>query len=139
MRHFTFIALITSLVLVASLAFSQSSNEICYPWINKSYASDEQPQKIIFNYDGTFETYKQKDAKDTILRGTFQVAEQWKDSEGIIWYKLKVVDMFGAEFYLVRISKAGERLEFVHQPSAYPERIEEQDSSYCTYMRIPKE
>lgn len=139
MRHFTFIALITSLVLVASLAFSQSSNEICYPWVNKSYTSDEQPQKIIFNYDGTFETYKQTDAKDAIMRGGFQVAEQWIDSEGIIWYKLKVVDMFGAEFYLVRISKDGERLEFVHQPSEYPERIEEKASSYCTYMRIPRE
>ena len=139
MRPFTFIVLFTSLVLVASLAFSQSSNEICCTWVNKSYVSDEQPQKIIFNYDGTFETYKHKDAKDPLLRGNFQVAEQWKDSEGAIWYKLKAIDMSGTELYLVRISKEGDRLEFVHKSSAYPERIEEKATSYCTYMRTPRE
>lgn len=138
MRPIAFIVLCTSLLLVASLAFSQSE-EICFSWVNKTYASDEQPQKIIFNYDGTFATYKLKNERDPVIRGIFQVAEQWKDSEGIIWYKLKVMDMYGAERYLVRISEEGERLEFVHNPYEYPEKIEEKASSYCTYTRTPTE
>jgi len=134
MRPLTFIVLCTSLMLVASFAYAQS-DEISFTWVNKTYVSDEQPQKIIFNYDGTFETYEHKDANDPLLRGIFQVSERWKNSEGVIWYKLKMIDMFGAEHYLVRISKEGERMEFVHKPDQYPERIEENAASYCTYMR----
>ena len=134
MKPLTFIVLCTSLLLVASFAYAQS-DEICFTWVNKTYVSDEQPQKIIFNYDGTFETYEHKDANDPLLRGVFQVIEQWKDSEGIIWYKLKTIDMSGTELYLIRISNEGDRLEFVHKPHEYPERIEEKASSYCTYTR----
>jgi hypothetical protein len=138
MRLLTFIVLCTAIALAASLVFSQS-DEICSIWVNQNYTSEKQPPKIIFNYDGTVETYPSEDASDPILRGIFQVVEQWSDAEGVAWYKLKMIDMYGTELYLVRITEEGGRLEFVHQPYAYPQKIDETETSYCTYMRTPRE
>ena len=138
MRPLMSIALSTAIVLIAGFSFSQS-DEICFTWVNKDYVSAEQPQKIIFNYDGTVETYPSKEARDPVLRGIFQVMEQWSDAEGAVWYKLKMINMYGTELYLARISKGGDRLEFVHKPYEYPKNIDQNEPSYCTYVRTPTE
>ena len=138
MRPLLSIVFCTAVMLAASLAFAQT-DDICSIWVNQDYASDKQPPKIIFNYDGTVETYPSQDAKDPISRGIFQVVEQWSDAQGVAWYKLKMIDMYGTELYLVRITKEGGRLEFVHQPYEYPQKIDETEASYCTYTRTPSE
>lgn len=136
MRSLFIIALCASLLLYAGDAFPQS-DEICCTWVNPKYEANEWPQKMIFNYDGTFETYKLKDAIDPILRGVFQIEDKWTDTEGGIWYKIKMFDMYGTNHNLVRISKEGDNIEFVRQTYDYPEKIDKETSDYRTYSRSP--
>lgn len=134
MRSLCLFVLCAFILFYAGDIFSQS-DEICCTWVNTQYESGERPQKMIFNYDGTFETYTSKAAQDPIIRGVFQIDTKWTDSDGIIWYKLKMIDMYGTTHSLVRISKEGENIEFVRQPYAYPDAIDTDASSYRTYSR----
>jgi hypothetical protein len=88
---------------------------------------------MIFNYDGTFETYSSKESIDPIMRGVFQIDEKWEDAEGDIWYKIKMIDMYGENYHLMRISEGGENLEFVRKPYKYPELIKKEASGYSNY------
>ncbi len=134
MKSILLIALCASLVLYAGDTFPQS-DEICCTWINTQYEPSERPQKMIFNYDGTFESYRSKQALDPILRGVFQIVAKWTDAEGSIWYKIKMFDKYGTKHNLVRISKDGDKLEFVRKTYDYPETIDRDASNYSTYSR----
>lgn len=134
MRSLFVMVLCASLLFYAGDTFPQS-DEICCTWINTEYESSVQPAKMIFNYDGTFETYPSKDAIDTIMRGVFLIDEKWKDSDGVVWYKVKMIDMHGAKYNLVRISNEGDSLEFVNKPHKYPNAIDKDASNYSTYSR----
>jgi hypothetical protein len=121
-------------LLYAGDVFPQS-DEICCTWINTDYTSSERPQKMIFNYDGTFETYRSKETQNPIIRGVFQIDQKWTDTEGSIWYKIKMFDMYGTQHNLVRIDKDGDKLEFMRKPHAYPESIDSDASNYSAYSR----
>ena len=82
MRPLFVLVLCASLLFYAGDTFPQS-DEICCTWINTEYVSSDRPQKIIFNYDGTFATYKSKETKDPIVRGVFQIDKKWTDSNEI--------------------------------------------------------
>lgn len=134
MRFFLAMILCASLLVYAGNTFPQS-DEICCTWINTEYDSNVQPQKMIFNYDGTFGTYPSKDATDPIMRGVFLIDKKWKDGDGVVWYKIKTIDMYGAKYHLMRISKEGESLEFIRKPHGYPDAIQKDASNYSTYSR----
>lgn len=134
MRALYVLVLCAALMIYAGNIFAQS-DEICCTWINTKYEASDRPEKMIFNYDGTFATYKEKEAIDPIMRGIFQIEAKWKDSEGIVWYKIKMIDIYGVKHNLVRITKAGESLEFVRKPYAYPDTIDKEASNYSTYSR----
>lgn len=134
MRVLIIATLSISLLFFVGSAFSKS-DEICCTWLNAKYDSGERPQKLIFNYDGTFETYRTQASRDAIMRGVFHIAKKWQDSKGAIWYQIKMMDMYGIKYKLARVSQGGEKLEFVCQDDKYPAEIKINASSYCSYLR----
>ena len=135
MRSLLVISICASLFLFSDVSYPQQPDEICCTWTNAKYETSERPQKVIFNYDGTYETYPSKDSTDPTIRGVFQIDAKWKDPKGVIWYKIKMMDLFGANFTLLRITKEGESLEFVGKPYTYPNAINEDASNYSIYTR----
>jgi hypothetical protein len=135
MRSLFVIALCTSILLHAVISYPQQSDEICCTWKNTKYQTNARPQKVIFNYDGTFATYPSKDSTDPTARGLFQIDAKWRDLKGGIWYKLKMMDMYGANYTLLRITKDGDSLEYVGKPYEYPETISQEASGYRSYSR----
>lgn len=134
MRVLLFITLCISLLFYAGDTFSES-DEICRTWVNTAYDPGNRPQKLIFNYDGTFETYGSQASTDALLRGVFQIAKKWRDETGNIWYQIKMLDMYGTRFKLAKISNGGDKLEFVCKPYKYPAEIKKNEPGYCSYMR----
>ena len=91
MRMLFIAVLCISLMFYAGQSFS-GSDEIWCTWINTKYVSGDRPQKLIFNFDGTYATYGTEKSTDALRRGMFQVVKKWKDSEENIWYQIKMQD-----------------------------------------------
>ena len=128
-------AVCISLLFYAGEAFSQSDEILC-AWVNAKYISDNPPQKLILNFDGTFECYTSKTSTDAFKRGMFQIVKKWKDSEKNIWYQIKMNDpKSGTKFKLARISNNGDILEFVCKKNKFPSEISKNDPDYCKYTR----
>ncbi len=128
-------AICISLMFFAGEAFSES-DEICCTWVNTKYVSGDRPQKLMFNFDGTFVTYNTKTSTEALQWGTFQIVKKWKDSEENIWYKIKMYGLkYGMKYKLATISKAGDKLEFVCKPDKYPTEINKNEPDYCNYVR----
>ena len=90
----------------------------------------------MFNFDGTFVTYKTKASTDALQRGTFQIVKKWKDPEENIWYKIKIQDLkYGTKYKLATINKDGNKLEFVFKSDKFPAEIDKNEPDYCNYMR----
>ena len=134
MRAFLAFVICTALLLYPADSFAQP-DEICCTWINTAYTSGDRPQKMIFNYDGTFETYRSKEAVDPIMRGIYQIVQKWTDAEGLIWYKVKLFDMYGTQHQLARINQSGDNLEFVQKRYEYPQAIDHADQNYSVYSK----
>ena len=79
MRVLFIAALCISLVFYGAKCFSES-DEISCTWVNTEYVSGERPQKLMFNFDGTYVTYKTKTSTDALELGTFQIVKKRKDS-----------------------------------------------------------
>jgi len=124
-----------SLMFYVGEAFSESE-EICCTWVNTKYVSGERPQKLMFNFDGTFGTYNTKTSTEALQRGTFQIVKKWKDSGENIWYQIKMQNpKYGTKYKLATISKDGNKLEFVCKSDKYPAEIDKNEPDYCNYMR----
>jgi hypothetical protein len=122
-----------TLLFYAGETFSKTG-EICCTWSNSAYVTDSRPQKLIFNYDGTYEVYSSIKSTDASERGVFEIAKKWEDSEGNILYNIKMLGMFGTKFKLAKISSDGEKLEFVSRFNEYPAEINRNSSSYGHYL-----
>lgn len=70
------------------------------------------------------------------MRGVFQIDKEWADSNGIVWYNIKMMDMYGTKHILVRISMEGESFEFVSKSYDYPDAIDKDTSNYSNYSRM---
>ena len=128
-------AICISLMFYAGEAFSES-DEICCTWVNTKYVSGDRPQKLMFNLDGTFVTYNTKTSTEALQRGTFQIVKKWKDSGGNIWYQIKMQNLkYGTKYKLAKVSKDGDKLEFVCKSDKYPAEIDKNEPEYCNYLR----
>jgi hypothetical protein len=104
--------------------------------VNANYTSGGPPQKLIFNFDGTFASYTTKNTNDALKRGMFSIAKKWQDSEGNIWYQIKMIDPKSeARYKLAKISDDGKVLEFTCKTDKYPADISSKDTDYCKYHR----
>ena len=128
-------ALCIPLMFYAGEAFSES-DEICCTWVNTKYVSGDRPQKLMFNLDGTFVTYNTKTSTEALQRGTFQIVKKWKDSGGNIWYQIKMQNpKYGTKYKLAKVSKDGDKLEFVCKSDKYLAEIDKTEPDYCNYLR----
>ncbi len=135
MKVLFFAVICISLTLYAGEAFSES-DEICCVWVNAKYISGDRPQKLMLNFDGTFVTYKTKTSTDALERGMFHIVKKWKDSEENIWYKIKMQGLkYGTKYKLAKVSKDGNKLEFVCKSDKYPAEIDKNEPDYCNYLR----
>ena len=135
MRVLFIAAICLSLTLYAGEVFSES-DEICCTWVNTKYISGDRPQMLMLNFDGTFVTYKTKKSTDALERGMFQIVKKWKDSEENIWYKIKMQGLkYGMRYKLAKVSKDGNKLEFVCKSDKYPAEIDKNKPDYCNYLR----
>ena len=135
MKILFFAAICISLMFYAGEVFSES-DEICCTWVNTKYVSGDRPQKLMFNFDGTFVTYNTKTSTEALQWGMFQIVNKWKDSEENIWYKIKMQGLkYGTKYKLATISKDGNKLEFVCKSDKYPAEIDKNEPDYCNYMR----
>ena len=135
MRVLFVAALCISLMFYADTTLAES-DEICCNWVNTKYVSGKRPQKLILNDDGTFSTYETKTGTDALERGMFQIIKKWKDSEENIWYQIKMQGLkYGTKYKLARMSKNGDKLEFVCKSDKFPDEIDENAADYCNYMR----
>jgi len=66
----------------------------------------------------------------------FKKAKKWTDSDGKLWYKIMMQDPTqGKKYKLAKVSKDGEKLEFVCKSNKYPAEVKTDDSGYCNYLR----
>jgi hypothetical protein len=136
MRTLLITAICISLVFYAGMSYSKT-DELCCVWVNAKYESGNKPQKLIFNYDGMYATYGAKNSTGALQQGMFQIVWKWQDSEGNIWYRIKMQDpKYGTKYKLARISKNGDKLEFTCKSEKYPTEINVNNPDYCLYLKF---
>jgi len=135
MRLFIVMAIFLSILFFALVSLSDT-DQICCTWSNIRYFDGNFPQKIEFNYDGTYATYKYFNYLDIFSRGTYQITKKWSDSEGYIWYKIIMQDLKkGKRYELARVHKNGRKLEFISKKDNYPSKLNSDENGYCIYWR----
>ena len=135
MRLFIVMAIFLSILFFALVSLSDT-DEICFTWSNLRYFDGNFPQKIEFNYDGTYATYKYFNNLDIFSRGTYQITKKWSDSEGYIWYKIIMHDLKkGKRYKLARVDKNGRKLEFICKKDNYPSKLNSDENGYSIYWR----
>ena len=136
MRIFIAMAIFLSIIFIAIVSLSDTE-KLFGMWSNLGYLVSKFPQKIEFNYDGTFATYKYFDSLDVASRGTYQIKDKWSDSKGYVWYKIIMNDsQKGKRYRLARIDKKGSKLEFVCKQDNYPSKLNSDETGYCRYWRV---
>ncbi len=136
MRIFIAMAIFLSIMLFALVSLSDT-DKLFSMWSSLRYLDGNLPQKIEFNYDGTYATYKYFDSLAATSRGTYQITNKWSDSKGYVWYQIIVNDpQKGKRYQLARVDKKGRKLEFVCKKDNYPSKLESDDTGYCRYWRV---
>ena len=132
-----FIAMVISMSLIFFASVSISDTDIIFSlWSNRGYYDNNLPQKIEFNYDGTYATYKYFIDVDTNSRGTYQITKKWSDSKGNIWYQIIITDLkMGKIYQLIRVDSNGGKLEFNSDKYNYPSKLDPDEKGYCIYWR----
>lgn len=132
-----FIAMVISMSIIFFASVSISDTDIIYGlWSNRGYYDNSLPQKIEFNYDGTYATYKNLIDVDTNSRGTYQITKKWSDSKGNIWYEIIITDLkIGKIYQLTRVDKKGRKLEFNSDKYNYPSKLDPDEKGYYIYWR----
>ena len=132
-----FLAMVISMSILTFTSISLPDTERIYGlWSNRLYYADDRPQKIEFNYDGTYATYKFSMDVDTNSRGTYRITKKWSDSKGNSWYKMTITDLKTGDMYLlVRVDKKGGKLESICDKHDFPSKLDPDDKGYCKYWR----
>ena len=132
-----FIAMVISIPIIFFASVSISDTDIIYGlWSNRGYHSNNLPQKIEFNYDGTYATYKHFIDVDIYSRGTYQITKKWSDSKGYIWYEIIITDLkIGKIYQLTRVDKKGRKLEFNSNKYNFPSKLNSDENGCCIYWR----
>ena len=103
------------------------------------YSEKGPPQKVIYNNDGTFATYPTKQSTEPCCRGTFTIMREWQDSRGNLLYEVKRSELrasgFKVVYKLIKLSDAGNAMEYVTKSDTCPKNINADDPSYCKYSR----
>lgn len=124
-------------IMFFPLASLSDTEKIFCMWSNLGYLNKNLPQKIEFNYDGTYATYKYLDSLDATSRGTYQITNKWSDSKGYLWYQIILNDpQKGKRYQLARVDQKGRTFEFVCKKDSYPPNLSSDEKGYCRYWRV---
>ena len=143
-RTLVSIKILILVVLVVTMSYvtdrkgsSASENEVLYgTWINEEYEGGGNA-KLIIHADGTQKWYL--DIEDTREQWTEKcsITETWNDTDGTIWYKIKVSEAgSGAivqdyeSYYTMKISHSGKVLEFSWSSTNFPPVVEPDNLRY---------
>ena len=110
-------------------------------WVNPQYDAERQSSRFEYKSDGTYSLYPTTYATKPSNVYTFTVEEEWKDSEGVQWYKI-VFTVIPPDwrfwYYLIRISPDGmiyeEDLIRAHLRE-FPSSIDPESYFYAIYKR----
>ena len=135
MRIFIAMAIFLSIIFFAMVSLSET-DKLFNMWSNLNYLDGNFPQKIEFNYDGTYATYKYAGSMDATSRGTYQITKKWSDSKGYIWYQVIISDLVeGKRYQLARVDNKGRKLEFAYNKDSYPSILNSDETGCCIYWR----
>ena len=137
--------LIMSWVLLAialpSTAQTDLSLLLLGTWVNPQYDTERQTPKFEYKPDGMYNSYGATYATKPSNVWTFTVEEEWKDSEGVHWYKIVFqylpVD-WRVYYYLIRISPDGMTYEedaIRSHLREFPSVIDPESYFYAIYKR----
>jgi hypothetical protein len=131
------IAMVISMTIIFFASISISDTDILYGlWSNRVYYDNNIPQKIEFNYDGTYATYKYSMDMETSSRGMYQITKKWSDSKGHIWYEIVITDLKTGKIYqLTKVDKNGGKLESNSDKDNYPSKLDPDEKGYRIYWR----
>ena len=114
---------------------AKDQEELYGTWVNIKYVSGI-PQKIIYKPAGTFNCFKDVNAKVPCEGGRYLITGKWSDLEGNIFYKCNWVGDWGEEAYqITKISNSGKTLELVLGYDEPPRNIDAANVWYRKYTR----
>ena len=123
----------TGNALAEEKTYLPKNNEEFYgTWVNTEYYL--VAQKVVINPDGTWGWAMQANDEPG-KKFTYELKEKWTDSEGNIWYKLRLESHRGKDYVLVKISNSGNTRETVWDSNEYPTKIDPQKGNYRIYYR----
>lgn len=114
-------------------AYVPKENEEFYgTWANMDYF--DRAQKVVINSDGTW-GWAMSAKSEPDMKYTYELKEKWTDSEGNIWYKVRLKSHRGKEYALVKISNSGNTRESIFDSHGYPTKIDPKEANYRIYYR----
>ena len=123
----------TGNVLAEEKAYVPKENEVFYgTWVNMDYTL--RAQKVVMNSDGTW-GWAMSAKSEPYMKYTYELKEKWTDSEGNIWYKVRLKSHRGEEYALVKISNSGNTRESIFDSHEYPTKIDPEEDNYRIYHR----
>ena len=110
-------------------------------WVNPQYDTENNSSRFEYKSDGTYSSYPTTYATKPSTVYTFTVEEEWKDSEGVHWYKI-VFQHISVDweffYYLIRISSDGmtyEEDQIRAHLREFPSSIDPESYFYTIYKR----
>ncbi len=110
-------------------------------WVNPQYDTERQYSRFEYKSDGTYSLYPTTYATKPGNVYTFTVEEEWKDFEGVHWYKIvfTVIPLDWRFYcYLIRISPDGMTYEedlIRENLREFPSVIDPESYFYAIYKR----
>jgi len=133
--------LVISWVLLATILPVTAETDISPllgTWVNPQYDAERQAPWFVYKPDGTLEGYATTYAAEPTHVYTYTVEEEWKDPEGVYWYKLVATLDWRFYYLLIRISPDGmtyEEDQIRENLREFPSVINPKSYFYATYYR----
>ena len=126
------------LAIVLPAAAQMDYSLLLGTWVNPQYDTERQVSRWVWKSDGTLEEYYTTYATEPLYVFTFTVEEEWKDLEGVHWYKVVATLDWRFYYLLIRISPDGmtyeEDLKRYHLRE-FTSVIDPESYFYATYKR----
>jgi len=101
-------------------------------WINPEY--DRYIGKVVWNDDGTFDTYNKSSDKDVRTQHEYILKEKWMEPNGSIFIKI-IWTIITPRYVLLRISPDRSFYEYVDHPKEFLSEIDPKYPKYKIYYR----
>lgn len=132
------VIILLAIVVIVLIAGGSKKEELYGTWINMEYKGVSEPHEIhVLNPDGTMVFYRtEKAVWETDLEveegewikmssWTYTIDEEWTDSDGNVWYKVKATTGIPPSLHLLmKVSDSNRVLEYMAGRINYHEDID---------------